>query len=400
MFVKLMSTVVTLAVAVPLAFAVPAAAAPPAPAGPLHPGLPTSRSPIGSAGADAARGLPATAPQGGDLRALLDAWVAEGATAALAEVREPAGTWRGASGVSRVGQPGRVAPDGRFRAGSVTKTFVATVVLQLAAERRLRLDDPVERWLPGQLRNGGQITLRHLLTHTSGLYEYSDDLIESIQVWLPNRYRTWRPAELVAAADRHDPLFAPGAQWSYSNTNYVLLGMVVRAVTGRGYAVEIRDRIIRPLHLRQTWSPGASPDIAGPHAHVYLAPQDTGLPTRLDVTRINPTIAGASGDLVSSAADLNTFFRALLTGRLLPPAQLAEMKSPVSPGGYGMGLESTTLPCGVTVYGHGGGIFNYATLSFHTADARRQVTASINAFTGNLDPTAIALLDRVFCPKG
>ncbi|HEX8631352.1 MAG TPA: serine hydrolase domain-containing protein, partial [Catenuloplanes sp.] len=311
-----------------------------------------------------------------------------------------AGTWRAASGVSRLGQPGRAPVDGRFRTGSVTKTFVATVVLQLAAEHRLRLDDPVERWLPGRVNNGGRITLRHLLTHTSGLYNYTNDVIPSLQDWLGYRYRTWQPADLLAVANRQPPLFAPGEGWAYSNTNYIALGMVIEAVTGRGYATEIRDRIIRPLRLRQTESPGRRLGIAGPHAHGYLPREEAGTPAPVDVTRINPTIAGAAGDMITSTADLNTFFRALLTGRLLPPARLAEMKTAVSDGGYGMGLEQTTLPCGATVFGHGGGIFGYATLSFHTADAHRQLTVSINPYTGDLDAPAIALLNRVFCPTG
>jgi D-alanyl-D-alanine carboxypeptidase len=233
-----------------------------------------------------------------------------------------------------------------------------------------------------------------LLNHTSGLFNYTEGLDLSPEGWLAQRYRSWQPEELVALAVSHPPLFAPGTDWSYSNTNYVLLGMVIEAVTGRGYATEIRNRIIRPLHLRQTESPGTRLDIAGPHAHGYL-PVD-GSP--VDVTRLNPSIAGAAGDLISSTADLNTFFKALLTGRLLRPAQLAEMQTTVAGHGYGLGLERETLPCGTEVFGHGGDIFGYATISLHTAAGRRQLTASVNPYTGELGEPANALLSHAFCP--
>ncbi|GAA2570127.1 hypothetical protein GCM10010435_50400 [Winogradskya consettensis] len=189
------------------------------------------------------------------------------------------------------------------------------------------------------------------------------------------------------------PLFAPGTDWSYSNTNYVQLGMVIHKITGRPYAAELRDRIIRPLGLHETESPGTRLDIAGPHAHGYLEVGDA----PVDVTRLNPSIAGSAGDLISSTADLNTFFRALLTGRLLPPAQLAQMKTAVPGHDYGLGLEQEQLPCGVTVYGHGGDIFGYNTLSLHTADARMQLSAAVTPYAGNLGPSADALLSRVFC---
>lgn len=342
----------------------------------------------------------AAAPARSGLDRDLEAIVAAGATAALAEAAGPAGTRRAAAGVTRLGRPAPAPVGGRFRIGSVTKTFVATVVLQLQAERRLELDDTVQRWLPGVVPGGDRITLRQLLNHTSGLYNYTDALDLSPGAWLPQRFRSWEPAELVALATAQPPLFPPGTDWSYSNTNYVLLGMVVEAATGNDHATEIRQRIIRPLGLRQTGSPGERVDISGPHAHGYLPVGPEGAEKPVDVTRMNPSVAGSAGEMISSTADLNTFFHALLTGRLLAPAQLSAMKTMVPGHDYGLGLESTTLSCGVTLYGHGGGIFGYSTASFHAPDGGRRLSLSVNPYLGDPSPATEALVNRVFCPAG
>ena len=341
---------------------------------------------------------PATAaPPRSQLDRDLDAVVAAGATAALAESTGRSGTVRAAAGVARLGRAAPAPVNGRFRIGSVSKTFLATVVLQLEAERRLRLDDTVERWLPGVVPNGDEITLRHLLNHTSGIENYTAVLDLSPAGWLPQRYRSWQPDELVALATAKPPLFEPGDGWSYSNTNYVLLGLVVKAATGHDYATEIQRRIITPLGLRQTESPGEKTRISGPHAHGYLpAGPETGAKP-VDVTTFNPSVAGAAGDMISTTSDLNTFFKALLTGRLLPPAQLTAMTTMVEGHDYGLGLEATHLSCGVTVYGHGGGIFGYSTGSFHTRDAGKRLSLSVNPYTGDPGPALETLIDHVFC---
>ena len=140
-------------------------------------------------------------------------------------------------------------PADRFRVGSVTKSFMATVLLQLVGERKLRLDDSLERWLPGVVPNGRSITVRELLQHTSGLYDYVDDSAFRTAV-LANPLRVWTPRQLVRIAVSHHPLFRPGRRWSYSNTNYILAGLVIQAVTHRTVAAELRNRIFRPLDLR------------------------------------------------------------------------------------------------------------------------------------------------------
>src|SRR4051794_27386473 len=171
-------------------------------------------------------------PDRAALRAALDQIVATGATAALARVDSPAGSWHGASGVVELGHPGRPQPGGRFRVGSITKTFVATVVLQLVGEGRLRLDDTLERWLPGAVPNGARITIRNLLQHTSGVFDYTDILFAPVEAVLRGRSHPSRPGDRVALAAAQPPVFEPGTSWAYSNTNYILLGLIVRRATG------------------------------------------------------------------------------------------------------------------------------------------------------------------------
>ncbi|MEV4613705.1 serine hydrolase domain-containing protein [Kitasatospora sp. NPDC049258] len=305
-------------------------------------------------------------------------------TAAIAEVRDGGRTpWRGAAGVRSLDTGAPAPVDGRFRIGSITKTFVATVVLQLKAERKLGLDDPVERHLPGLLPGGGAITVRQLLNHTSGLFNYTDDAAfaepETSPHWLAvGRWTSYRPQQLVALAAAHDPYFAPGQGWHYSNTNYIVLGMLIEKVTGHSWNEEVERRVARPLDLRATSMPGTSPLITGPHARGYLK-----LPAgRADITELNPSMAGAAGAGISSTADLTRFHAALLGGRLLRPAELAEMKTTVPSGGgdgYGLGLMRTSSPCG-DLWGHGGGIPGYATLLLGGEDGRRQFALSMTPF--------------------
>jgi D-alanyl-D-alanine carboxypeptidase len=344
----------------------------------------------------------AVAPAGGgaprpDLQQALEEVVRSGASAALAEVRDEQGRWRGSAGEARLGTGRPVPVNGRFRVGSITKSFVATVVLQLSAERRLRLDDPIERHLPGLVPGGAGITVRQLLNHTSGIFNYTEDSealpLVGAEFLAQTRFRTYRPEQLVRIATAHPPYFPPGQGWHYSNTNYILAGLIIEKVTGRPYGHEVERRIIRPLGLRHTYVPGRSPFVPGPHAHGYLGPyagEDPELRT-VDITNVNPTWAWAAGEIISTTADLNRFYTALFGGRLLRPAQLAEMRAtvPVEPGySYGLGVYSLDLPCGGRLWGHDGGIHGYLTWSLHSEDGRRHLTLSVN-------PMEVTVLDGV-----
>jgi len=162
------------------------------------------------------------------LQQALDKLVSDGVPGVIALQRQGGQQRHAASGVADLETQEPIRATNRFRIGSITKSFVSTVVLQLADERRLTLDDTVERWLPGVVPNGGAITVRQLLNHTSGLYSYTD-LPFYLQL-LREPLRTWQPLQLVQLAVAHPPLFAPGTSWSYSNTNYILLGLIIAAV--------------------------------------------------------------------------------------------------------------------------------------------------------------------------
>ncbi|WP_405778466.1 serine hydrolase domain-containing protein [Streptomyces sp. NBC_00859] len=314
----------------------------------------------------------------------------DGAPGALIETSSRRGSSSLTSGVADVQRQTPVRGDSRFRIGSMTKTFVATVVLQLVGQHRVALDAPVERYLPGVVRgpggDGRVITVRQLLQHTSGLPDYLTYL--SPQDILKDPLAHHDARDLVNMALANPPAFpTPGAGWKYSNTNYLLAGMLIEKVTGHTYGEEIRRRVIRPLGLRATSVPGDSPAILGPHPRGYARPgSDAPL---MDVTAINPSVAGASGEMISSASDLNRFLGALVGGRLLRPAQLKQMMTPppnlASDGRYyGLGLERWTLPCGGVYWGHGGDIFGYETLGGATADGRR-ATAMVNVDPGGTD---------------
>lgn len=235
----------------------------------------------------------------------------------------------------------RARADGRSRIGSVTRTFVATVTLQPAAGGRIRLDGPVEEYLPGAVRNGRNITVRQLLNHTSGLHdrrpapEFALGHEASARRYpREGRWKAYGPRELLDVAARRDPHFAPGRGRKDSNTNHVLVGMVIEEVSGRSWQREVERRILRPLRLGGTVVPTTSPRVPGPHAEGYL-PLPEG---PADVSLLNPSVAGAAGGAVSTTADPNRFPAALLGRRLLPEARLAEMPQAVPAASYGPGV--------------------------------------------------------------
>lgn len=292
--------------------------------------------------------------------------VTAGVPGIIIRVQDPhRATRRLAAGVSDLASGAALRPGAQFRIASVTKTFVATVVLQLVGEGRLRIDEPVAQHLPGVLANGDRITVRQLLNHTSGLPDYTQapELLTGIV-----QNRIWQPRELVALAARYPQLFAPGSAFSYSNTNYIVAGLLIEAVTGHPLARELDRRIFTPLRLDHTSFPAGTAHLTGYYAHGYVSPE--AVPTtdgpRLDVTGYNPSHAWAAGAIVSNAPDLATFYAALMSGRLLTPALLRQMKTtvPEDPSDpkttfrYGLGLTRVNDSCGVN-WGHDGAIYGY-----------------------------------------
>jgi D-alanyl-D-alanine carboxypeptidase len=338
------------------------------------------------------------------LRQLAKGIVAAGSPGAVVLVHDAKGTRAGAAGYASVRTRERLGAEHVFRVGSITKTFVSVVVVQLATEGVLGLDDPVERWLPGVVPNGQAITLRQLLNHTSGIYNYTEDpaLIRSLA---RNPLAVWPPAALVELANAHRPLFAPGSEWSYSNTGYILLGLVVEKATGQPVAEALRRRIFAPLGLTRTSFPSV-PTLPPPFAHGYLPPGNGLVPTPrgrpADVTLFSPSWAWAAGALVSTAGDLARFYTALLAGELVGAEALREMKTTVSVRGtsdrYGLGLFHTPLSC-ATVWGHGGAVPGYTSLAFSSEDGSRQAILLVNTSIGGnrLGLRVVTALESAFC---
>jgi D-alanyl-D-alanine carboxypeptidase len=313
-------------------------------------------------------------PPPAGLRDAMAEMVAVGNPGVVAYARRGDREWRLAAGVAdrATGAPAR--PGDRLRIFSNTKSFVSTVILQLVGERRLRLDDTVERWLPGVVRghgnDGSTITVRHLLNNTSGVYDPGTD-----PDFASDR-GGHTPDEVVAAAMAHPPLFPPGTAWDYSNTNYILAGMIVQAVTHHRPDREVRDRIVVPLGLRDTSFPLSDPTIAGRHLHGY----DMGY---RDVTRFNPSGEWTAGAMISTVEDLARFDRALFGGRLLRPAQQRELETTVPPRGYGLGVQRISVPCPAgtaTLWETDGGGPGYTSTAMTTADGSRQLVLAGNVF--------------------
>ncbi|GAA3134954.1 serine hydrolase [Streptosporangium carneum] len=314
------------------------------------------------------------------------------------------------SGVADTRTRRPVPPNGYTRIASTTKTFVATVVLQLVAEGELSLDDTVEKHLPGLLQgngnDGSKISIRNLLQHTSGISEEGYPNFASVEDFLKHRYEPYTDEQIVAKAVRHKPYFAPGTEWRYSNTGYVLLSMIVKKVTGNPWHEEVDTRISKPLGLSRTLWSGYSLGVPNPHAKGYMV-----IPPHAPIDATRYFDGDAAGGLLSSTRDVNTFFRALLDGRLLPAEQLAQMRQTILvdawqdlwPGArYGLGLTSRPLSCGGVYWSHGGDIYGYKTRSGVTADGGRSVVVSMNTQLGDeraarQEKAAGDLVDRALC---
>jgi D-alanyl-D-alanine carboxypeptidase len=347
-----------------------------------------------------------------DLQRDLDAITATGVPGVLAEVRTGARELRGTSGVADLDSRTPVNSNGFFRIGSNTKTFLSVVVLQLAEDHRLSLDDTVGRWLPGVVHgngnDGGKITVRELLQHTSGLHNYTDDL--QAQITSPEAYRKlefhqFSQQDLLDIALAHRPDSAPGTTWNYSNTNYILLGMIIEKVTRDSWEDQVTRRIIVQLGLHHTYAPGTSTRLPRPHATGYLIFDKN---TRVDTTAENMSWAGSAGALISTAADLTRFWSAIGRGALLDPAQTREMRDTVPATGgdsasvpgsrYGLGIFRIPLSCGGGYWSHEGDVPGYNTIGAVSNDGRTTVVLSINS---NVDDPVLAaeyqLVDHVMC---
>ncbi|MEU7039988.1 serine hydrolase domain-containing protein [Streptomyces varsoviensis] len=338
----------------------------------------------------------------------------------------------------------RIAPDDQFRVGSNTKTVTATLVLQLVAQHKIGLDDPVEKWLPGKVRGGKagggkaeggkaegwkgkggkDITVRMLLNHTSGLGDFllTPEFLPSLT---GQQQRTWRPEELLAITPQQDPPTAPGEKHFYSNANYEALQLIVEKATGTKMADLIEEKITKPLKMKDSflaknaaWPSGKQhvtgyePDaerLRGILSGTVDLPKGVGFagPGRpknnVDTVAIDPSWAGAAGGMVSTAQDWERFLTALMSGKLLPEAQMKQMRTTVADpegGGYGLGLMKVDTPCG-TVWGHTGGLPGYSSEVYTDESGKRSVAVLTSTNFGIKEKSAAvsnkALVDAAAC---
>ncbi|MEU8797242.1 serine hydrolase domain-containing protein [Spirillospora sp. NPDC048819] len=324
------------------------------------------------------------------LRVTLDATHAAGMYGVFSAARDGRTTWAGASGVADVRTERPVTPNMRQRVGSITKTFVATAVLQQVEEGRIALDAPVSRYLPRlfQGRSGEQITVRMLLNHTSGIGDYVGSAFPSLNELSPesldeHRFRDVSPEQLIEWGLNAPRTGMPGERWSYSNTNYIIAGRLLEKVTGTEAEKYIARNVIGKAGLKHTYFPSGS-WVQGPHSRMYESLYQHVEPPR-DYSTYDMSWAWTAGALVSTTADLNRFYRGLLTGELIGRDALAQMKRTVpvknADGNvlmnYGLGLYALKMPCG-TFWGHDGAVFGAGTQSLTSDGGTRQVSFAIN----------------------
>ena len=312
--------------------------------------------------------------------------VETGFTGLQVRVHDERGEWVGSAGLSELGKSAAPPLDGRVRIGSNTKTFVATVVLQLVGEGLIELDGPVDDHLP-EFGIDRRITVRMLLQHTSGIFNFTGEVFEDGSVvpgiawqgeeWVNNRFRTYLPEELVRLALAKPARFEPGADWSYSNTNYVIARLLIEKVTGRSLAEEMQRLIFEPLGLADTVVPTTETEVGEPHAHAYYRYEVDGAEKTIDVTHHNPSWISSGGDMISTTADLHTFITALVSGKLLPAPLLAEMFEPHTKVPYGLGVFVQETGSGKVIT-HNGGIMGHAALMYCTIDGSKILTAALN----------------------
>ena len=291
--------------------------------------------------------------------------------------------WTETLGIRDVTKQAPIRLKEHMRIGSITKTFTGTVVLQLVDEGWLGLDDPISRHLTG-VPNGENITIRQLLNMTSGLYNYSEDRAfnESLDA---DPERVWTPEELLAIGLGRKPYFVPGTEFHYSNTNSVLLGKLIEAVTGHPLEQEFEQRIFQPLKLHDTSFPVSSA-LPQPHPRGYMFGTNVGsLPPacdaatvgRHDVTDASPSWTWSAGGAVSTLEDLIVWARALATGALLSPDTQAERLKGVPTGpppAPEYGLHITNF---FGFIGHDGNLPGFS--SFMAYDPTRDITIVVLA---------------------
>jgi D-alanyl-D-alanine carboxypeptidase len=320
-----------------------------------------------------------------------------GVPGAFAEVRQDDQVWRGAVGVADLDSGVPVTPDLVHRVGSITKTFTAVAVLRQVERGQLDLDASIRHYLPGLVPGdrGRAITVRMLINHTSGLAEYLPYAYPSLRAFPviarttpesleAERLRSFDPLELIKLGVDAPAAGAPGSTpGTYSNTNYLLLGQLLEHLTGIDAEALITKDVIESAGLRKTRFP-EGPRLAEPHSRLYESWFGMLEPPR-DFSVFDMSWVGVSAALVSTMSELNDFFGRLLTGQIVEPATLAEMKrtGPVvsfeqSMIDYGLGLHRKELPGHGTFWGHDGSVWGGDAIVLCSADGRRRLALAVN----------------------
>jgi D-alanyl-D-alanine carboxypeptidase len=341
-----------------------------------------------------------TPDQREEMRAAVEAWKQRvhypGLAAGLWQ--QGVGTFETAVGVADRRTGRRLGPDDRFEIGSITKTFTATLVLQLVERGKLRLNDPIRRyvrWVP----HGDRITLRDLLNMTSGIHNYGKRFLRRLT---EHPHRDWRPGEIVrifVSKPRHCPPRRTGTAscWEYSDPNYILLGMVIRRVTGRPLQVLYERRIFDPLGMDRTEFHARDPHLGGPAAHGYI--RDPGTGRVRETTDWNLSWAWAAGGATSTLADLRRWGPALATGDgvLSARMQRKRLRFVDIPGesgddAYGLGILSIKARGVGRLLGHDGQPLGYDAFVLHAPRAKL-TTAALGNTSSSADPLTTSPLD-------
>jgi D-alanyl-D-alanine carboxypeptidase len=298
----------------------------------------------------------------------------------IAEVISPDGDWIGRSGTAGSDAHKGPSVNDRTRIGSLTKTMTATVLLQLVEEHKLSLDDTIGSYIPN-IPNGDTATLRQLADMTSGIPSYTADPKWQAQVFADPE-KAWTPQQLVDFAIGQPAVFAPGAGWQYSNTNYVLLGMVIEMVTGQPIATVFQKRLFGPLGMKDTVFPTGTNDIASPHLN-GITEQGQPEGKTADATMFSPSIAFTAGEVISTLGDLKKWGHALFTGDgiLKPSTEKLRRDSlitnipPMTPtAAYGIGVGNRN-----GWWGHDGEIPGYTTSLFHNDKLNTTIIVEVNS---------------------
>ncbi|WP_175410272.1 serine hydrolase [Streptomyces sp. TRM64462] len=322
-----------------------------------------------------------------------------GGPGAAVHAGDSGGAWTLSVGTGTINTNKPIQSDEHLRIGSQTKTFTAAVVLQLVDEGKVSLDAPIDRYLPGVVTGNGydgtRITVRHLLRHTGGIAAY--DPFAS-----PPRARpdgSYALADLVREGLRRPPVSVPGASFTYSNTGYLVLGMLIEKLTGRPVHDAVTARVIDPLGLSRTVFPA-------PGARALPAPAVNGYRgTRIGdfffwtpVGSYDPSLVSSAGAMISTLEDVTAFYQALAAGKVVSPASLAEMEG-TGPG-YGLGLMKVGLRCGGVAYGHDGGLPGYHTQTLVTPDGRHASAVTNVQFRINAPVAQMyAVLETALCEQ-